>query len=165
MNRILTAFLVFLIGYNVSHSQKASATRDSYDWKEIELKLNEFNMYDDYEESVFREKVGTHYTSYQPGTPSEALEFGKVFRYRYNECSVSIIYDSVYHLNFEDSTLAINNLRVGDHLDDVKRIFPIGKIVEENEEKSYDVQIDEGVLAFYLNNDNVVTRITWNYPL
>ena len=165
MKRYITLILLSVLVSQSIYSQSLTSAQDSYDWKEIELKLNEYNIYDDYEESVFREKVGTHYTSYKTGTPSEALEFGQVFRYWYNECSVHIIYGSVYHINLNDSTLAINNLRVGDSLTEIKAIFSFGKIVEENEEKSYDVQIGESVLAFYLNNDNIVTRITWDYPL
>ena len=47
MSRILTAFLAFSSGCITAHSQKGSLTKDSYDWKGIELKLNEFNLYDD----------------------------------------------------------------------------------------------------------------------
>lgn len=44
MSRILTAFLAFSSGCITAHSQKGSLTKDSYDWKGIELKLNEFNL-------------------------------------------------------------------------------------------------------------------------
>ena len=156
MKRCITLIILSVFFSQSIYSQSLTSAQDSYDWKEIELKLNEYNIYDDYEESVFREKVGTHFTSYQTGTPSEVLEYGQVFRYAYQECYIDIIYNSVYHLDFQDSTLAINNLRVGNSLLEIKAIFSFGKIVEENEEKRYHVQIGESVLVCYLNNDNIV---------
>ena len=139
MNRSKYVFLfVICLVLNSLNAQDLPVEDSYYEWGEIDIFVNGYNILTPYTESEFRSKVGADFTKFRDTNDTILLEFDyNIYYYVYGESSI-IVDDEwgISDIQIHDQNLSINGIRLGDPIEKAKSAFP------KHEVRSNDIIID-----------------------
>ena len=160
MNRSKYVFLfVICLVLNSLKAQDQPVGNASYEWGEIDISVNGYNILTPYTESEFRSKVGADFTKFRDTNDTILLEFDyNIYYYVYGESSI-IVDDEwgISDIQVHDQNLSINGIRLGDSIEKAKSAFP------KHEVRSDDIilDLDWAVLRFEYDASGVITYIAF----
>ncbi|MEN8125833.1 MAG: hypothetical protein ABFR32_11975 [Bacteroidota bacterium] len=154
----MLALIIFLIGLSINlYGQELNI----YQLDEKSITVNEFNILDEINEEDIDFEIGTP-DSIIKGGQQELAEFGyETIEYCYGNSYISVRNYLISDIKITDTSLSINNIKVGDDILKVKSEFLKNNVQTDR------ILINYGdfALSFYYNSYNKITKIIYYVPL